>query len=95
MECIIIILDLLLTVIAYLSFPAIYRLKKGRIPAKKATRMSLINSIVCAVVIEALQTFLIFADDPEYRPNFLPAILYFGIAKAILQEKNTEKRKPK
>ena len=81
-----IILDLILTVIIYLSFPIAYRFIKGRVPIKKARTMAIINSVVCAVIFEAFQLIL-FANNPTYMPNFLPAVLYYYIAKAILKEK--------
>lgn len=83
-----IILDLLLTVIIYLLFPITYRLLKGAVPVKKARTMAIVNSVVCAVMFEVFQ-LLVFANDPTYMPNFLPAIFYYYIAKAILKEKDT------
>ena len=50
--------------------------------------MAIINSVVCAVIFEAIALALL-ADDPSYTPNFLPAIFYYGIARAILKEKDT------
>ena len=81
-----IILDLILTVIIYLSFPVTYRLIFGRVPVKKAKEMSIINSFVCAIIFEIFQLIL-FANDTSYTPSFLPAIPYYYIAKAILKEK--------
>ena len=81
-----IILDLILTVIIYLSFPVTYRLIFGRVSVKKAKKMAIINSVVCAIIFEIFQ-LISFANDTSYTPNFLPAIPYYYIAKAILKEK--------
>ena len=83
-----IVLAFLLTLIIYLSFPTAYVIMKGKVSKKKATKMAIINSVVCAVIFEAIALALL-ADDPSYTPNFLPAIFYYGIARAILKEKDT------
>ena len=81
--------DLLLTVVVYLLFPVAYRLIKGAVPAKKARVMSLVNTIICAIIFTVFQMIL-FADDPTFIPSVAPAFLYYFIGKAILKEK--EKR---
>ncbi len=86
----IILIDLLATVLIYLFFPVLYLKIKGKVPLKKARKLSIINTIICVAVFEAFQ-LIVFADDPTYVPNFLPAILYYNISVSMLKERTSAK----
>lgn len=85
----ILLVDLLVTIVVYLLFPVLYVLIKGKTPAKKARKLSIINVVIAAIVFEVFQ-FLIFGNDPTYVPSFLPAFLYYHISKAILESNSME-----
>ena len=81
-----IVLEFIITAVVYLAFPVVYMRNYGKLPKSKARRFAIINSVVCAVIVEAVQ-LTIFWNDPNYVPNFLPAVFYYFIANAILKEK--------
>ena len=85
-----IVLAFVFTAAGYLAFPIVYVNVKGKVPKKKATKMAIINSVVCAVIF-SVAGMILFADDPSYTPNFLPAIFYYEIAWLILREINPPK----
>lgn len=89
----IILIDLLLTVFVYLFFPFLYRKIKGRVPHKKAKKISLINAIVCAVAFEAFRIILytsVLGEMPS-SVGIAPAFLYYFIGVSILEEKGSAK----
>ena len=85
-----IVANLFITAVAYLIFPCIYVAIKGKVSRKMARAIALVNSVICALAIEYIQTFFLYANDPTYKANFIPAIFYFGIAEMILQKKDNK-----
>ena len=85
-----IVADFFITAVAYLIFPCIFVAIKGKVSRKMARAIALVNSVICALAIEYIQMFFLYANDPTYKVNFIPAIFYFGIAKMILQKKEEE-----
>ena len=81
----ILIIDLFITVFIYLSFPVFYLLVKGKVEYKKAHRMALINSIVCALLFAIGRTLI--SPSATVAINFLAAWFYYDIAKKILTDK--------
>ena len=82
-----IVLAIFLTAIAYLAFPVGYYLVKGKVNEKKAKKMALLNSIICAI------TFVVIGIAANLQPAtngtmFAPAFLYYFIGKAILSSPN-------
>ena len=85
-----ILVDLLLTVFVYLFFPFLYLKIKGRVPLKKAKKMSLINAIVCAVLFVAFRIVLYATLGGELTASGVaPALLYYYIGVSMLKEKGS------
>ena len=87
----VLIIMLLITATAYLAFPIYMRLKKNRLPLKKASFYCLIN----VVIVKILFLFLAFATGATGGGSFLPAIIYYGIGVAILKIKVPPQEKAK
>lgn len=80
-----IIITLLLSIIYYLAFPIIYRVKKGKVSESKAKKLALWNSIIC----EAIN--VVFGIAMNIEPNtllFAQGFLYYFIAESILVDYN-------
>lgn len=76
-----------LTAIAYLIFPISYKSVKGKVPNKKGSIISLVNSIVCAIIFMLLS--IVLNIDPKTNgAMFAPAILYYFINRSILVDYN-------
>lgn len=80
-----IVLSLLLTIFVYLIFPIIYVKTNGKVPAKQAKKIALLNSIVCAVLFVLLG--FIIDGGASSGTSAAPAVLYYFIAKKILTDK--------
>ena len=81
-----ILIDLLITLFVYLTFPIFYRCRYGKVEKKRASKISLWNSIIGAFVF-----VLIRAAMGALNPvsSFAPAVLYFYINRAILTDKSS------
>lgn len=77
-------LDLLNTIVMYMFFPIIYRIKKGGISEEKAKKIALINSIVIALIFIILKS----ASNSEGGAvvSGAPAFLYYYINKWYLSK---------
>ena len=78
-------IDLVLTLIVYLSFPIAYRYRYGKVERKQASKISLWNSIIGAFVFILIRA-VIGALNPV--SSFAPAVLYFYINRSILTDKS-------
>ena len=76
-----------LTAIAYLIFPICYKSVKGKVPKKKGSNISLVNSIICAIIFMILS--IVLNIDPKTNgAMFAPTILYYFINRSILVDYN-------
>lgn len=83
-----IILSILPTVIAYMTFPLIKLLiNGGRFPKNRAHKIALWNSIVLGVVF-CIMTIAVLEDGTIW--NGAPAVLYYWVNRLILTDKNAQ-----
>ena len=80
-------LNLMITFCVHMIIPCIVLKEQGKLPKKKATKIALINSIVCLVFFCILRA-CISGGNNIIGNSFAPATLYFFIVKAMLTEKN-------
>lgn len=85
-----ILLDIILTVGIYLSFPIVYISVKGKVPKDKAKKFSIINSIICATFFCILRA--IITGGVVVVTSFAPAVLFYFINKLILEDKKNKNK---
>jgi hypothetical protein len=77
---------LVLTAAAYLAYPILLRIIRGRLPKKKA----LIHVIINVIVVKFLFLVLAYLGDAESGGSFTPAFIYGFIAYKILKERQSD-----
>ncbi len=83
-----IVLDLMLTLIVYLTFPFIYIMKTDGTTVKQAKKYALINS-VCGFLFFTILYVSIGSDSIAGMPT---AVLYYYIAKSMMTSTEEKKR---
>ncbi|MBR2870627.1 MAG: GreA/GreB family elongation factor, partial [Clostridia bacterium] len=74
---------LMITIILYLIFPVIYKIKTGGVAEKKAHILSLVNVIVVLIIITIIKVIFL-NNEPASVPT---AFTYYWIARAIMSKK--------
>lgn len=82
-------LNLLNTIVMYMFFPVIYKIRKEDITEDKAKKIALINSIVICLVFIILKSVL--NSNGEAGLSWLPAMTYYYINKWYLSKPNNVK----
>lgn len=80
------VISLILTVFIYLTFPVIFLFVKGKVPAKKAGKLALLNSIILGITFSVIAMTLNL--EQSSGTMFASAFFYYFIAKAILTDKH-------
>lgn len=83
----VLVLGILLTALAYLIFPLIYRSKNGRVCERKAKKIALWNSIICEAIF-TIGEMLIGADPTTMGSLFAQGFLFYFIAESMLVDYN-------
>lgn len=81
------VLAILLTALAYLIFPIIYRSKNGKVCERKAKKIALWNSIICEAIF-TIGEMLIGADPTTMGSLFAQGFLFYFISHSILVDYN-------
>ena len=91
-----IILGLLLTIFIYIFFPLLYKSHKGKISFLKALLLSVINSLLCTIILLIFAKYGAGVNMADYISRYLPVfIVYFIVFSLIDLAILTKKKKTK